>query len=105
MAKRVRHVDIISSDPLAGSQRLLAKVQLNGNPELELFLGDETKSDRHYMWSYLCSQVDLDPKADPQGFLEALPQSIDATYVLASQVHEDANCPFASTPVHLATGD
>jgi hypothetical protein len=93
-------VDIISNDPLAGCQRLLAKVQLNGNPELELFLGEDTNADGVAMWSYLRSQVHLDPADDPNAFLEALPQSIDATYILASEVHDDAHCPFRTTPVH-----
>ncbi len=46
------------------------------------------------MWSYLTSRVQFDPKVDPVAFLEALPDAIDATYVLASGVHEDGQCPF-----------
>jgi hypothetical protein len=104
MSKRVRHVDIISNDPLAGRRRLLAKVQLNGQPELELLLGQDTWANERSMWAYLCSQVELDPMADPNGFLEALPRSIDATYVVASDVHDDAHCPFRSTPTSSAHG-
>jgi hypothetical protein len=104
MSKRVRHVDIISNDPLAGRRRLLAKVQLNGKPELELFLGRDTRANEASMWTYLRSQVELDPMTDPNGFLEALPQSIDATYVVASDVHDEAHCPFRGTPTNPAQG-
>lgn len=95
VATPVRHVDIFSNDPLAGSRQLLAKVQMNGAPELELVIEPEAKTDDKRMWTYLCSQVGFDPKSNPEGFLEALPQSIDATYVAATQVHDDAHCPFA----------
>jgi hypothetical protein len=92
---KIRHVDIISNDPLAGTQRLLARVWMNGGPELELDIAPGSPTDKGYMWSYLMSRVRLDPKADPVAFLEALPDAIDATYVLASGVHENAQCPFA----------
>jgi hypothetical protein len=97
LVAKVRHVDIVSNDPLAGSQQLLARVALNGNPELEIEMADGAKTDQQHIWTYLCSRVAVDPKADPNGFLEALPQSIDATYVAASDVHDAAECPFAAT--------
>ena len=89
------HVDIFSNDPLAGSRKLLAQVQMNGLPELELVIEPDAKTDEKRMWTFLCSCVGFDPKADPTGFLEALPKSIDATYVAASGVHDQAHCPFA----------
>jgi hypothetical protein len=95
---KVRHVDIFSNDPLAGSRQLLAKVQMNGAPELELIIEPDAKTDDKRMWSFLCSRVGFDPKSNPKGFLEALPQSIDATYVAATEVHDEADCPFADAP-------
>lgn len=97
MATKVRHVDIISNDPLAGSQRLLARVWMNGGPELELTIAPDTQTDEARMWAYLRSRVDVDPEKDPIGFLEALPLSIDATYVVASSVHEEDQCQFAGS--------
>jgi hypothetical protein len=103
MTTKVRHVDIISNDPLAGEEHLIARVWMNGGPELELYISPESNADKEYMWSYLSSRVRLDPKEDPKGFLEALPLAIDATYVVASSVHEADDCPFGGTHPHHIT--
>jgi hypothetical protein len=95
MTSRIRHVDIISSDPLAGTEQILARVWMNGGPALELMMSaDANGADADLMWSYLESRVDIDPKEDPSAFLDALPQAIDATYVFASPVHEADECSF-----------
>ena len=87
------HVDIIRNEPLAGSSHVLAQVTLNGEPGLELQTrGGE--SDRDRMWLYLRSRVKADPIQEPDVFLRALPAAIDSTYVTASQVHHDAECPY-----------
>jgi len=87
------HVDIVSNEPLASEPRLLARVILNGGPGLEMDLVSN-RTDRQKMWSYLCSRVQVDPEHDPTAFLEALARAIDATYVRASEIHDDAHCPF-----------
>jgi hypothetical protein len=103
MTSKVRHVDIISNDPLTGTEHVIARVWMNGGPELELTMSPDDDADVAYMWSYLVSRVHLDPKADPAAFLNALPQAIDATYVFASPVHEDGECPFDGLHLrHLA---
>jgi hypothetical protein len=95
MTSKVRHVDIISNDPLAGTEQILARVWINGGPELELMMSRDADADAlALMWSYLQSRVAIDPKTDPNAFLDALPQAINATYVFASPVHEDDECPF-----------
>jgi len=101
MTSQVRHVDIISNDPLAGEEHLIARVWMNGGPELELYISPDSKADKAYMWSYLSSRVRLDPKKDPKGFLEALPLAIDATYVVASSVHVADDCPFGDAHPHI----
>lgn len=95
MSSVIRHVDIFSNDPLAGSRHRIARVQLNGGPTLELFIEPDAKTDDKRMWNFLCSRVSFKPEDNPRGFLEALPQSIDATYVAATDVHDDGSCPFA----------
>jgi hypothetical protein len=65
---------------------------MNGQPELELFVRPNSKPG--YMWAYLESRVPIDPHADPEGFLRALPDAIDTTYVEASPVHAPEDCPF-----------
>lgn len=104
MASKVRHVDIISNDPLGGTERLIARVWMNGGPELDLYVPTQG-SDVEYLWSYLRSRVKKDPKADPIGFLNALPAAINGTYVFASPVHETADCKFVTEPTpvtHIA---
>jgi hypothetical protein len=106
MTSKVRHVDIIINDPLAGAERVIASVSMNGGPKLELSMSQDAEASKSQMWSYLKARVRLDPQDDPTGFLEALPLAIDATYVVASPVHDAADCPFpkgrriASPSVH-----
>jgi hypothetical protein len=94
MTSKVRHVDIIINDPLAGEERVIARVWMNGGPELELSVSRDSNATEAQMWSYLKTRVRLDPKKDPVRFLEALPLAIDATYVVASPVHDEVDCPF-----------
>jgi hypothetical protein len=97
------HVDIVSNEPLASEPRLLARVILNGGPGLEMDL-ETGKTSEQQMWSYLCSRVRIDPESDPRAFLKALALAIDATYVGASDVHDDAHCPFRRGPdMHAIT--
>jgi hypothetical protein len=92
----VRHVDIFSNDPFAGNRTLLARVRLNGTPHLEMVIEPDAKTDDRRMWSFLSAQVGFDPKGNPKGFLEALPKAVDATYIAASDVHDESTCPFAA---------
>jgi hypothetical protein len=94
-----RHVDIFSNEPLANEPRLLARLVLNGGPGLEMYLATE-KTDEGRMWSYLRSRVSVDPDREPDSFLRNLAEAIDSTYVGASDVHDDAHCPFAAAEWH-----
>jgi hypothetical protein len=71
---------------------------MNGGPELEIDVDSGEASEIAYIWGFLQSKVHIDPKRNPIAFLNALPQAIDATYVFASQVHEDDTCPFLTEP-------
>lgn len=96
MAK-LKHVDIVSNEPLASEPRLIARVSLNGGPRLGLDV-TSPDTDEGRMWSYLRSVVpDIDPEAEPKTFLHALPDRIDATYLGATGVHDEAHCPFGPT--------
>jgi hypothetical protein len=97
------HVDIVSNEPLASKPRLLARVILNGGPGLEMDLAPG-RTDEQRMWSYLRSRVEVDPDRDPQAFLEALAPAIDSTYVGASEVHDDAHCPFCRDYAEYGSG-
>jgi hypothetical protein len=90
-----RHVDIVSIEPLAGEPRLLARVVLNGGPGLEVDMMPG-RTDEQQMWRYLRSRVQVDPNADPLAFLEELGSAIDSTYVGASDIHDEAHCPFCA---------
>jgi hypothetical protein len=87
------HVDIFSNEPLANEPRLLARLVMNGGPGLDMYLATD-KTDEARMWSYLRSRAQADPDSEPDSFLRELATSIDSTYVGASDVHDDASCPF-----------
>jgi hypothetical protein len=92
----LKHVDIVSNEPLATEPRLIARVLLNGGPRLELRVLSPGGS-KERMWSYLRSVVHgIDPDERPKQFFKALPDAIDATYLAASHIHDDAHCPFSS---------
>jgi hypothetical protein len=95
------HVDIVSNEPLSSESRLIARVVLNGGPALEMDLVSN-RTDQQKMWSYLCSRVPVDPKHDPGAFLKALALNINATYVHASDVHDDEHCPFRRSTVDIS---
>jgi hypothetical protein len=90
---KLKHVDIISTEPLASESKLLARITLNGGPKLE-FRGAQGV-DQGRIWTYLKTVVpDVDPDKDPNGFLHALPGAIDATYIGATGVHDAKHCPY-----------
>jgi hypothetical protein len=103
-----QHVDIISNDPHAGSQQLLAKIELNGDPELEVHMAEGAGTDEAHMTRYLdslTSRSGIDRHADPQGFLHSLSDSVNGIYVVASAVHDEAHCPFVGqTQVRISSG-
>jgi hypothetical protein len=91
-----RHVDIVSNEPLAGKPRLLARIVLNGGPGLDMYM-EPGRTNETQMWRYLRSRVQIDPDRRPGEFLEALTVAIDSTYIGASEIHDEANCPFCSS--------
>jgi hypothetical protein len=90
----LKHVDIVSNEPLTMEPRLIARVLLNGGPKLELRVLSPGGS-KERMWSYLRSVVpNVDPDIRPKQFFKALPDAIDATYLAATDIHDEAHCPF-----------
>jgi hypothetical protein len=90
----LKHVDIVSKEPLASESRVIARVALNGGPKLELRVLSPGGS-KERMWSYLKSVVpNVDPHERPRAFFKALPDAIDATYLMATDIHDEAHCPF-----------
>jgi hypothetical protein len=69
-------------------------VTLNDGPNLRVEIETPVGTDEDKMWLYLCTRVAVDPKQDPNAFLHALPDAIDSTYVIATSVHDDSECPY-----------
>jgi hypothetical protein len=86
------HVDIIKTEPLAGTERLLARVCAeHGQVVIE-------SPDEAYWRDALMRAVDMDPDQDPEAFLQALSERLDGTYVFATNPHDEAECEHAAEP-------
>jgi hypothetical protein len=82
------HVDIIKTDPLAIGEHRLARAVFEGGA-----ISIDKASDPEYWRATLTVATSIDPDAEPQNFLEALPAALDGTYVYATSPHEDDECP------------
>ena len=88
------HVDIIKTDPTAGTQRRLAKVAVE-HGQLVIESPDEA------YWREALARVGrkVDPDDDPKAFLDSLNERLDGTYVFATKPHDEAECAHASEPM------
>jgi hypothetical protein len=86
------HVDIIKTEPMAGTERLLARVVVeHGHVVID-------SPDEAYWRDALTRAVDLDPDEDPEAFLQALSERLDGTYVFATEPHDESDCEHAAEP-------
>ena len=91
------HVDIIKADPLAGTERRLARVALDhGQVVIE-------SPDEGYWRDVLSRAVGVDPDDQPEDFFAALSERLDGTYVFATEPHDDADCEYGAEPASLET--
>jgi hypothetical protein len=91
----VTHVDIVKSEPLAGSERVLARVTLeHGSITIEA-------EDRDYWEEALTSGVAINPTESPEEFLAAVSERFNGTYVFTTEPHDDSDCPYAQTADRL----
>ena len=75
------HVDIIKTDPLATAEKRLARAALeDGSVTI-----DNTE-DPPYWLELLTKASSIDPDDDPEGFLSSLNETLDGTYVYATEV-------------------
>lgn len=74
------HVDIIKTEPMAGTERRLARVGLEHG---QLVIESPNEA---YWRDALTRAVGMDPEEDPEAFLEALSERFDGTYVFATVV-------------------
>ena len=89
----VRHVDLVSNEPLAGQQHLLARVYGDEDDKLQIqaVCGNESQL-RDYLRGLV--QGAGNGVDDLTAFLQSLHDLIDATYVHASTPHHMDQCPF-----------
>lgn len=88
-----RHVDILKVDPHAGVESVLARVVLDDQDEIVI-----EASDQGYWRDALVRAVHIDPADDPEGFLYALAERLDGTYVIATEPHEGYACEYEPAP-------
>jgi hypothetical protein len=82
------HVDVIGNELMTGKQKLFGRVHVDG--ELRIEAEDEGR-----LLETLRQVVpDIDPDEDPAGFVAALTERMDYTYVIASVQHAGDECPF-----------
>src|SRR5215216_6256300 len=93
-----QHVDVVKNEWLAGFQHMVARVTLDETGKVAVQTADEA-------WREIVLRPvgDVDPERDPEAFLHNLAGAIHGTYLFATDVHDDANCPFARdlvVPIH-----
>ena len=88
------HVDIIKTEPTAGTERRLAKVAVE-HGQLVIESPDEG------YWQEALARVTrkVDPDDDPEAFLDSLNGRLDGTSVFATKPHDEAECEHASEPM------
>lgn len=92
------HVDIIKTDPLAIGEHRLARAVFEAG-----VISIDKANDPGYWLSTLSTATAIDPSLEPKQFLEALPTSLDGTYIYATSPHEDDECPLTHPAVDEPT--
>ena len=88
-AELAYHVDVISTEPMTGKQRLLGRVHVeHGELRIEAAIPDQLGETLQRV------VPDIDPREDPEAFARALPERMDYTYMIASEPHTNDSCPF-----------
>jgi hypothetical protein len=86
------HVDIVKTDPTAGTERRLARVVLDqGQISIE-------SPDEAYWRDVLTRAAGMSPDEHPEAFLDALAERLDGTYVFATEPHDEVDCEHAAEP-------
>lgn len=88
-----RHVDILKVDPLAGVERVLARVVLDEDDEIVIEAPDPA-----YWRDALVRAVHIDPNDEPEDFLYSLSDRLDGTYVVATTPHDGYACEHEPAP-------
>jgi hypothetical protein len=92
------HVDILKVDPLAGGERVLARVALDDTGQIVI-----DAPDKQYWRDALARATHIDPDEAPKQFLFALSERLDGTYVVATEPHDEGDCEHAAEPALEST--
>jgi hypothetical protein len=87
------HVDIVKNDWAAGLQYPLATFKLDDAGNVSV---DTRRPDG---WQDLLHEITSSP--DPGNALSGLHMKMNGSYLFATPLHEDADCPFHGQPVYL----
>ena len=87
------HVDILKVDPMAGVERVLARISLDEHGHIFI-----DAADPEYWREALARATHLDPDDDPEHFLYSLSERLDGTYIIATEPHGEEACEYAPAP-------
>jgi hypothetical protein len=87
------HVDVIGNEPLTGRQTLLARLLVE-NDRLVVDAGRDDATSDQMMTTLERIVPEINPTDDPEGFIAAVQERMDYTYMIASALHSDDECRF-----------
>ena len=89
------HIDVISNEPLAGRQKLLARLWPEHDGVAVDTGADQERGDQ--VLNTLRQIVpDIDQNDDPEGFIAAVQDRVDYVHLTTGALHDDEDCPFDS---------
>jgi len=88
-----QHIDVISNEPLAGRQKLLARLSVERDG-VAVDAGDDRERGDRVIETLRQIVPDVDPAEDPDGFVAAVQERVDYTYLAIGALHDDDECPF-----------
>jgi len=97
-----QHIDVISNDPLAGRQKLLARLSAD-HDGVAIDAGDDHERGERVMETLRQIVSDVDPAGDPEGFIAAVQERVDYTYLAIGALHGDGECAFGDPGTEIIT--
>ncbi|PZS13496.1 MAG: hypothetical protein DLM64_03255 [Solirubrobacterales bacterium] len=97
------HIDVISNEPLAGRQKLLARLWAE-HDDVVVDAGDDSERGEHVLNTLQQIVPDIDRHEDPESFIAAVQERVDYTYLAIGALHDDAECPFRDVGSEITGG-
>jgi hypothetical protein len=96
---KVRHVDVVKNEWSVGVQYPAARVLIDKGA-----ITIDADDPERWRESLIQATSGIDPDIHPEEFLAALSEKLQGSYLFATEIHDDAECPFHGSGVlHLHT--